>query len=73
VGANCRWKICAFAVRSAPRAASSTAAALRPVSRLSAASRERSVAAAAGPTVVGVDAPPWPEKVCVGHGDEDRR
>jgi len=75
VAVNCRWKICAFAVRSAPRAASSTAAALKSVYRLSVASRERSVAAvaAAGPVVVGVAAPPWLEKVSVGHGDEDRR
>ena len=75
-GANCRSKKCAFAVQhSAPRAASSPAAALRSASRLSAASRERSVVlvAAAGPAVVGVAAPPWPEKVFVGHGDEDRR
>jgi len=66
VGANCSWKICAFAVRSAPRAASSTAAALRSVSQLSVASRERSVAA--GPAVVGVAASPWSEKVSVRHG-----
>ena len=55
-----------------PRAASSTAAALRSVSQLSVASRERSVAAVAGPAVVGVAALPWSEKVSMRHGDEDQ-
>ena len=75
MGVDCRWKKYAFVVRSTLWAASSTA--WRSVARLSVASRERpvvvAVAVAAGPAVAGVAAPPWPEKVSVGHGVEDRR
>lgn len=74
VGVNCYWTKCAFVVRSAPRAASSTAAASRSVSLLSVASQKHSVvvvAAAAGLIVVtGVAAPPWLESVTEGHKDK---
>jgi hypothetical protein len=81
VGANCRLTKRAFAVRSAPTAASSTVGALRSVSPLSAASQVHSAAAtaaavavaAAGPSVAGVAAPPWPEQVSGGHEDGDRQ
>jgi hypothetical protein len=75
VGASCRWEECAFAARSALRAASSTAAASRSVSPLSVASQEHSAVAvaAAAPTVTGVAVPQLPEKVSEGHGDGDRQ
>jgi hypothetical protein len=70
VGANCRWTKRAFAVRSAPMAASSTVGALRLVPPLSAASQVHSAAAA--PSVAGVAVSPWPEQVSGGYEDRHR-